>query len=167
MRVAPVAMLIASEISRGQTSWTENDVIRLASECAKITHKHPMGYICAAVFADILFQIFNSESDITEELLLKIVETALASSHAYYKEEREIEECGNLRWQINNVIRLSESSMPDHEAISQLGEGWTGDETLTIACSALCARSMIFMQHWWLRLIMMGTAIQQAQYVVI
>lgn len=133
MRVAPVAMLIASEISRGQTSWTENDVIRLASECAKITHKHPMGYICAAVFADILFQIFNSESAITEELLLKIVETALASSHAYYKEEREIEECGNLRWQINNVIRLSESSMPDHEAISQLGEGWTGDETLTIA----------------------------------
>ena len=133
MRVAPVAMLIASEIARGHTSWVENVVIRLASECAKITHKHPMGYICAAVFADILYQIFNCESTLTEDLLLKFVETSLLNARGYYKEEREIEECGHLRWQINNAIRLSKSSMPDYEAISQLGEGWTGDETLTIA----------------------------------
>lgn len=133
MRVAPVAMLIASEKSRGYTQWTEDDVIRLASECAKITHKHPMGYICAAVFADILFKIISCENSVTEESLQEFIETALANALAYYKEEREIEECGNLRWQINNAIRLSKSSMPDHEAISQLGEGWTGDETLTIA----------------------------------
>ena len=133
MRVAPVAMLIASEISRGITPWKESDVVRLASECAKITHKHPMGYICAAVFGDILFQIYNYESTITEKLLLKFIETALANAHAYCKDEGEFEECGNLRLQINNAIELSKSSMPDHEAISQLGEGWTGDETLTIA----------------------------------
>ena len=133
MRVAPVAMLIASEISRGITSWKESDVVRLASECAKITHKHPMGYICAAVFCDILFQIYNCESNITEKLLIKFIETALANAHAYCKDEGEFEECGNLKWQINSAIELSKSSMPDHEAISQLGEGWTGDETLTIA----------------------------------
>lgn len=92
-----------------------------------------MGYICAAVFADILFKIISCENSVTEESLLIFIETALANTRAYYKEEREIEECGNLGWQIDNAIRLSKSSLPDHEAISQLGEGWTGDETLTIA----------------------------------
>ena len=43
MRVAPVAMLIAAEKSRGHNVWEENAVQKLAAQCAAITHKHPMG----------------------------------------------------------------------------------------------------------------------------
>jgi len=133
MRVAPVAMVIASEICIGHDSWEENYIQKLASECAAITHKHPMGYICAAVFADILFQIFMCKDSMTKELLIRFIEMADTRAHNTFTKEKEIEECRNLRCQINNAIRLSESPIPDHEAIRQLGEGWTGDEALAIA----------------------------------
>lgn len=133
MRVAPVAMVIASEICMGHGSWRENDIQELASECAAITHKHPMGYICAAVFADILYQIFMCEDSMTKGRLIEFIEVANTRAHSIFTKEEEVEECGNLRYQINNAIRLSESPIPDHEAIRQLGEGWTGDEALAIA----------------------------------
>lgn len=133
MRVAPVALLIASEICRGHNTWTAEDVQTLAAKCAAITHKHPMGYICAAVFADVVFQVLMCEEHVTSDRLIEFIENANTQAHNIFTKKREAQECDNLKLQIDNAINLSKSNLPDHEAIYQLGEGWTGDEALTIS----------------------------------
>lgn len=140
MRVAPVAMFIASEISRGQEDLTANDVQILAAECAAITHKHPMGYICAAVFADILFQILMCNDSISRGVLKGFIEEALQRSSEIFVKEKEQTECENLKKQVENAISLSLYGVPPHEAIRELGEGWTGDEALAISlfCAMRC-----------------------------
>lgn len=140
MRVAPVAMFIASEISRGQEIWAVRDVQILAAECAAITHKHPMGYICAAVFADILFQILMCNDSISVGLLKDFIEDALLRSSEIFTKDKERNECENLKKQIDNAISLSLYGVPSSEAIRELGEGWTGDEALAISlfCTLRC-----------------------------
>ena len=133
MRVAPVAMLIAAEKSRGHNVWEENAVQKLAAQCAAITHKHPMGYISAAVFADILFQIFTSKDSITTGEFVWFVDNAMFHARHIFTSEEEYVECFKLNYLVKNVIRLNQSPISDHDAIRQLGEGWTGDEALSIA----------------------------------
>lgn len=133
MRVAPVALVVASCQRRGMGHWEEENVLRYASECAAITHKHPMGYISAAVFADIVYQIMMSDEQVTRGMLMEFMDKSIANARAFYREEREINECSNLWRQLNNATRLAKSDMTDHNAIRELGEGWTGDEALVIA----------------------------------
>jgi hypothetical protein len=49
----------------------------------------------------------------------------------YFNEQQEF--TYPLMAMVNKALELAKKDIPDHEAISQLGEGWTGDEALAIA----------------------------------
>lgn len=131
MRVAPVGCFMANQ--NNEFDWNEHSVNKYAAECAAITHKHPLGYIPAAVLANIVFRVLSAKEPVSKGSLIQIVESALADARADFTKEKEVKAWSELRTLMNNAMRLSNSDIPDAEAIKQLGEGWTGDEALVIA----------------------------------
>lgn len=131
MRVAPVGCFMANQ--NNEFDWNEHSVNKYAAECAAITHKHPLGYIPAAVLANIVFRVLSAKEPVSKGSLIQIVESALADAREDFTKEKEVKAWSELRTLMNNAIRLSNSDIPDTEAIKQLGEGWTGDEALAIA----------------------------------
>ena len=131
MRVAPVGCFMANQ--NNEFDWNEHSVNKYAAECAAITHKHPLGYIPAAVLANIVFRVLSAKEPVSKGSLIQIVESALADAREDFTKEKEVKAWSELRTLMNNAMRLSNSNIPDAEAIKQLGEGWTGDEALVIA----------------------------------
>ena len=76
MRVAPVGCFMASPQARSN-SWAEHTVDKYAAECAAITHKHPLGYIPAAVLANIVYRILIADETVSKGELFQIVESAM------------------------------------------------------------------------------------------
>lgn len=143
MRVAPVGLLAAAdkdsyikdwyghEVVRRE--WTEEDVVRLGGECARITHKHPLGYLPAAFQADLIYYIVYSEVPITFSVLEGYIGAVYADVCRVYTTDREQQELKALWMLIDKAITLAAEWESDTECIRQLGEGWTGDEALAIA----------------------------------
>lgn len=123
MRVAPVGLY-------KMIGTTDKQVIDIACESARITHKHPMGFLPAGVLAYVIRCIITNENT-----------TALADFEDYvYKACGLIEsvQCGEeyayeLKELLTKAICLAKSEMTDADNIQQIGEGWTGDEALAIA----------------------------------
>jgi ADP-ribosylglycohydrolase len=122
MRVAPIAFLPPANNS-------VEDVGRLAVEAVALTHKHPLGFLPAAVMVHIISDILNGNDVADYPVLLDgIVDSALKSLKRY-----SCPEAGVLEQLIRKAVSLSAENMDDVTAICQLGEGWTGDEALAIA----------------------------------
>jgi ADP-ribosylglycohydrolase len=109
MRVAPIGLIYESE-----------EAFKIACDCAAITHGHPSGYISAGILACIIAEIIAGNN------LDGAINSALEISKGY----KGYEECYA---KINRAIELYKESMDDEAAISELGEGWTGEEALAIA----------------------------------
>jgi ADP-ribosylglycohydrolase len=62
------------------------------------------------------------------------IETAVKNTLAELKSHENHQECTHS---LNQALKLSKSGLSDVEAISQLGEGWVGEEALGI--STYCA----------------------------
>lgn len=119
MRVAPVGL-------KHPDAPIEN-IVTEAAESAAITHSHPLGYLPAAVLADIVHRIVFPK----EELSLK--EIVLKAKNDLCEVFPDEEGLDYLCEQIDLAISLSENDKTDLENIHELGQGWVAQETLTIA----------------------------------
>jgi ADP-ribosylglycohydrolase len=115
MRVAPIG-LVSSE------------PFRVAAEAAAITHGHPSGYLSAGTFASILAGLGRGD-DMVASLEGSLQELAAWPDHD--------ETSAALR----DALDLAGSAEPVPENVERLGDGWTGEEALSIAVfCALTAR---------------------------
>ncbi len=111
MRVAPVGMYFYDSPQRA---------FRIAAECAAITHGHPSGYLSAGMLAAIIAEILSGK-----ELLQSTHEAIML-----LKQYDGHEECLHI---IEKALDLLSRDISSIEAISQLGQGWVGEEALAMA----------------------------------
>jgi len=126
MRVAPVGFVGA--FSRRYDDAPEDAALWQAAKIAAITHGHPMGYMSAAMLAEMI-RLITLENGMTLE------EIALA---ALEKTERllgadEAPAGMTLHGLTRKAIALSREDIDDVQAIHSLGGGWVGEEALAIA----------------------------------
>lgn len=138
MRVAPVALFLSAENDRavkhgGEAHFTLEAIDKYAGDCAAITHKHPLGYLSAAIFVDVLYHLLNAEEKITFDMVCNYVESALSTLMSIYTSKQEATALGELWYISKRAIDLAKKDMEDSIAISELGEGWVAEETWAIA----------------------------------
>lgn len=134
MRTAPLALLNQLHgYSNGDKLYCD----MCAAEAARITHKHPLGFIPSAILNDVLMQILEGR----EQRLESYVEQALSRLPEIVSEEDDNKKYGEL-WPeeirkqkrlITKALDLAHSDVEDHYAIESIGGGWTGHEALAIA----------------------------------
>lgn len=138
MRVAPVALYLYAEnvraIKHGDDAhFTQETIDKYAGDCAAITHKHPLGYISAAIFVDVLYRLLQTDEKITFDVVCNFVDSALSTLMGIYTSKQEAAALGELWYISKRAIELAKKDMEDSEAISELGEGWVAEETWAIA----------------------------------
>ena len=133
MRVAPVGLLAAGQFVFHNPQWRDGYVIKLGAECAKITHEHPAGWLSAGLLAHIIYEIVvRSQTKRIDKMEFEhIVGTACHYMIAYFNSMQEF--IYPLQAMMFKALELAKEEISDLEAISQLGEGWVGDEALAIA----------------------------------
>lgn len=135
MRTAPVAIFYKLHTCAKQELCNE-----IAAAAARITHRHPLGFMPSAVLNDILMQILTGKASGSNDLE-EAVKTALEHLPLVTSEEDGGKTYGEL-WP-EHVVRMREilalalalahTDIPNHEAIEKIGGGWTGHEALAIA----------------------------------
>lgn len=144
MRVAPVALALYAQNQRLaanrdcelESLYSRETIAKLGGDCAAITHNHPLGYMSAALFVDVLYQLMSSRGTFGEfavDIMYRMTEVAMKRLSSIYTKEREVEELANLKSITDQAIRLAMSDVADEEAIAQLGEGWVAEEAWAIA----------------------------------
>jgi len=133
MRVAPIALL-CERFGNGYMAADE------AAMAAHITHQHPLGFLPAAALALILCDIlrcgYTNRAGLTKavEYALEELPRTVREGDGYkaYAElwPDEVEKLSGL---IRKAMRLVDEEIADVDAISRLGQGWTGHEALAIA----------------------------------
>ena len=113
MRVAPAGLFYRKE-----------NAFKMGAEYAALTHGHPSGYLSAGALAYLIASIIEGQD----------VETAVKNTLTEIEAYDNHEECTQ---RLIQAQELSKSNLTDAEAITQLGEGWVGEETLGI--SVYCA----------------------------
>lgn len=116
MRVAPVGLFAWS------MGWHNcpQRTFKLAAELAALTHAHPTGYLTAGVLAVIVQALIDGVS----------LPDGLASAKAILKSEPDHKETLQA---IELAEELATTSVPNHEAIRQIGRGWIAEEALAIS----------------------------------
>ena len=137
MRTAPVALLsYVHQYADGGQLYVD----MVAAQAARMTHKHPLGYMPSAVLNHLLMDILGGDVVGSERLAFH-VDRAAAALPEILSEEDGNKPYGEL-WpkyvtRLQEIIRqaldLANSDIPDIQAIAQIGEGWTGHEALAIA----------------------------------
>ena len=118
MRVAPIGLFFSPNM------MTHDDIFLMGARAAAITHGGELAIIPSACLASIINNIvYNSyeiEDAVNESLrLMKKYFTGIDVNYLYSL--------------IESAVKLSKINIYDYEAITMLGEGWTGDEALAIA----------------------------------
>ncbi|MBR4299223.1 MAG: ADP-ribosylglycohydrolase family protein [Bacteroidales bacterium] len=148
MRTAPLAIL---DYLHGYAGGEYNYCDMVAAEAARITHKHPLGFLPSAVLNDILMQILAGEAE-NGRSLEDIVKTALDRLPSIQSEPDNGKTYGEL-WpmevtKMENIVlkalMLAKAPMADVEAIERIGGGWTGHEALAIAIYSAVKHSDCF-----------------------
>ena len=136
MRTAPIAILsYLHRYADGELDFCD----MVAAEAARITHKHPLGFLPSAVLNDIIMQIMGGEADEGDRLSYVVEKAAerlpVINSGEDGKTYGELWSKEVLRLQEILTIAedLASSDLPDHIAIERIGGGWTGHEALAIA----------------------------------
>ena len=137
MRTAPMGLLdYVHEYAQGDVLYCD----MCAAEAARLTHKHPLGFIPSAVLNHLLTEILKADDNqITD--LQTLVERSLDALSGIVSEEDGGKTYGELWPQhlekqkalILKAMELAHQDMPDPMAIESIGGGWTGHEALSIA----------------------------------
>lgn len=116
MRVAPIGLCFDDPECAAQ----------IAARAAALTHGHELGYLPAAMFADIICRISHSR----KATLMEAVSDARTAICRQFPNAAHMQELLTL---YDRAVALSCSKIDDAEAIRSLGEGWVAEETLAIA----------------------------------
>ncbi len=137
MRAAPVGLYYANAT---KVYKNDREVIGLllgtGAKIAQCTHKHPLGYLPAAVMAYIIYQLAQAGSKTAVNNLDYFISDALYELKNKFPEEKN--HINALCDIVNLAIRLSRSKTADIDCIAKIGEGWVAEEALAIAVYCCC-----------------------------
>ena len=134
MRVAPMALLLAGYQEReGRTPYSLEELAEAGGVVAKCTHKHPLGFLPAALLTVLLYKVALLPTERARREIVHLVRESLDVLDSAYSKERYCTHKRLLRELTEKALRLANSDTPDIEVISELGEGWTGEEAWAIA----------------------------------
>lgn len=124
MRVAPVALYA---VVNDRMDILQAD--RLAGDAAEITHKHPLGFISAALMAHVIYRLAIDTAPTREVMKRYILEGNDAMRQLYGNHSGYVENMAQLA---ELAIELSGNDRPDLDNLSRLGQGWVGEEALAV-----------------------------------
>ena len=127
MRVAPIALYAA-----GCDDFDDVAVVCLAADAAECTHRHPLGFLPAALFALLLSKVMPMSVNQVREEFDHIVAHALDMIDDVY-DGKYVRDRHTLRELTGMAVRLAHSAVSDADAVRLLGEGWVAEETWAIA----------------------------------
>ena len=130
MRVAPIPLYAAVN---GRIAIEDSD--RLAGDAAELTHKHPLGYIPAALMAHIIYRLVTDNAPTLLSLRMYIHEGLEIIARLYAQHSSDAKYMGELA---DKAISLADNDRSDVENIEALGGGWVGEEALAIALYCVC-----------------------------
>ena len=132
MRVAPMALLAAGYLARGKRFYSIDEMDTAGAETARVTHKHPLGFLPAAMLTHLLYRLVPMPAEaVKEEFGQLALETIDALDSIYMGEF--VEDKRFLANLTRKAVALAGNDRSDAENIRQLGEGWTGEEAWAIA----------------------------------
>lgn len=152
MRVAPWPLFCACHKNR----FSINEIDLAGGEIARLTHKHPLGWLPAIVLTHILYKLMKGRSfsnySVVEKrkkfaeiviealrLLPKLKEEEFIASHEPTWDMNKIlgevfeKQILLLDRLVRQALLLAEGDDKDIKNIKLLGEGWVGEEALAIA----------------------------------
>ena len=120
MRAAPCGMLKMPDLPDNEDAYALQGAMAGA-----ITHSHIMGYVPAAMLADLVHLILLEDGRTLEEIVLDSLARmermfACPATQAFAE-------------LIRRAAALAKTDLPETECIRQLGAGWVGDEAIAIA----------------------------------
>ena len=127
MRVAPIA-LYASVSDK----FDDVKVAQLAAYASECTHQHPLGFLPASLLTVLLYKVVPMSVKQVQEEFDDIVADSLNVLNRIYKGKYESDK-RYLKELTEMALLLAHSNISDADAIRQLGEGWTAEETWAIA----------------------------------
>jgi len=132
MRVAPMGLLQAGYLHRKENCYSAQQLATAGAEIARVTHKHPLGFLPAALLTHLLCNLVPLSVSEAKEKFTDIVEDAIKVMNDIYK--GEFAEAKDFLAELTHkAVRLALSDTLDADAIQMLGEGWTAEETWAIA----------------------------------
>ena len=155
MRIAPWPLFCACHDVR----YSVEEIDVAGGEIARLTHKHPLGWMPAILLTDILYRLVKeqplkglsgreaqwrfSETVLNSlETFVKITITEKLSEISWAENERIVDifkdDWAKLFNLVTNASLLAlQPEGDDEENIRKLGEGWVAEETLAIALYAV------------------------------
>lgn len=123
MRVAPIGLFYS------QDKLSMDVIDRFGASAAALTHGHPMGYLSAAGLVHIVnLAVYKPEMSLRE-----IMDDMMEKVPALFM-DKAADFCVKFQDLMRKAAALArETDVNDLDAIHQLGEGWSGEETLAIA----------------------------------
>lgn len=118
MRVAPIGLFFSPHY------FKEEEIFLMGASVAAVTHGGDLAIIPSACLTSIINNIVYNNCDI-EIATMKSLEIA-----SKYFDGEDLKYFITL---IKSAISMSKMNINDYEAITGLGEGWTGEEALAIA----------------------------------
>lgn len=150
MRVAPWGLFCACH----DNYLTQEETDIAGGEMARLTHKHPLGWIPAIIMTHILYRIVKDGDmaslkkndarkrfdDIVNEALDELPELIIKETLSEYTWGKDAtldqafhNDVERQRELLERALDLADNNQPDIDNIQKLGEGWVGEETLAIA----------------------------------
>lgn len=133
MRVAPLALLLAGDMSRyGKCPYSIPEMFEAGAHIARVTHLHPLGFLPAGMLTEFLFKLVPLSLEEAKDRITDIAEDTINTLDKVFVNQFAEDKC-YLAELTRKAIRLAHSSTPDYRAIEELGEGWTAEETWAIS----------------------------------
>lgn len=132
MRVAPMALLSAGYLARGENFYDIATMDAAGAEMARVTHKHPLGFLPAAMLTHLLYKLVPLAAETACEKLEEIATETIGSLDNIYQGEFDRDK-HYLAQLTQQAITLASNGHGDEDNIRRLGEGWTGEEAWAIA----------------------------------
>ena len=142
MRVAPWGLFCACHDVR--YSIAQMDVA--GGEIARLTHKHPLGWMPSILMTHILYRIVKEGGiDVHDKATARKLFDAIVMDNVAevtWKKEDTLDKAFHssvVRQKdlVEQALRLADNNSPDVDNIRHLGEGWVGEEALAIAVYAV------------------------------
>lgn len=133
MRVAPVALLDASCNGRGEHTGSTEELAETGARLAALTHKHPMGFLPAALLTVLLRKLVpRTAAEAVQEINTLVTDT-LAVLDTIFPKQYETDKLLLKELTLRAVSLARATDVTDSEAIRRLGQGWTGEEAWAVA----------------------------------
>lgn len=126
MRIAPIPLYAAAG-----KRMTIDESDKLAGDAAAITHKHPLGFIPAALAAHVIYRLVSDRRPRRKDIISYIREGVDEMRTLYGQYPDDVKDMADLA---ELAIDLASKDMySDVDNIGLIGEGWTAEENLAIA----------------------------------